>query len=34
MTTWIILIVLAVIFGVLYFLRRSARLKKQTKRDL
>lgn len=34
MTTWIILIVLAVIFGVLYFLKRSARLKKQTKRDL
>jgi hypothetical protein len=34
MTSWIIIIVLAVLFGVLYFLRRSARLKKQAKRDL
>jgi len=33
-TTWIILIVLAIIFGGLYLLKRSARLKKQAKRDL
>jgi hypothetical protein len=34
MTSWIIIIALAVIFGVLYFLKRSARLKKHAKRDL
>jgi len=30
----IILIVLAVILGILYFMRRSARLKKQAKKDI
>lgn len=34
MTTTIILIALAVILGILYFMKRSARLKKQAKRDL
>jgi prolipoprotein diacylglyceryltransferase len=34
MTTYIILIVLAIILGVLYFMKRSARLKKQTKKDI
>ena len=34
MTTYIILIVLAVILGALYFMKRSARLKKQAKKDI
>ncbi len=34
MTTIVILIIAAVIVGILYFLRRSARLKKQAKKDL
>ncbi len=34
MTTTVILIIAAVILGILYFLKRSARLKKQTKKDL
>jgi hypothetical protein len=34
MTTYIILIVLAVILGTLYFMKRSARLKKQNKREI
>jgi len=33
-TTWIIIIVLAIVFGGLYLLKRNARLKKQAKRDL
>ena len=33
MTTTIILIVVAVILGVLYLLKRSARLRKQAKKD-
>jgi hypothetical protein len=34
MTTTIILIIVAVILGVLYFARRNARLKKQAKKEL
>lgn len=34
MTTYVILIVLAVILGTLYFIKRSARLKKQAKKDI
>ncbi len=34
MTTTVILIIVAVILGVLYFLKRSARLRKQAKKDL
>jgi hypothetical protein len=33
LTTTIILIVVAVILGVLYLLKRSARLRKQAKKD-
>jgi hypothetical protein len=33
LTTTIILIVVAVILGVLYFLKRSARLRKHAKKD-
>ena len=34
MSTTAILIIAAVILGVLYFLRRSARLKKEARKDL
>lgn len=34
MTTTIILVILAVILGILYFAKRSARLKKESKKDL
>ncbi len=34
MSTPVILIIVAVILGILYLLKRSARLKKQTKKDL
>lgn len=34
MSTPVILIIVAVILGVLYFLKRSARLKKERKKDL
>jgi F0F1-type ATP synthase assembly protein I len=34
MSTGVILIIIGVILGILYFLRRSARLKKQTRKDL
>ena len=34
MSTTVILIIVAVILGVLYFLKRSARLRKQTRKDL
>ncbi len=34
MSTPVILIIIAVILGILYLLKRSARLKKQTKKDL
>ena len=34
MSTTVILIIAAVIVGVLYFLKRSARLRKQRKKDL
>jgi len=33
-STPVILIIVAVILGILYLLKRSARLKKQTKKDL
>jgi hypothetical protein len=33
-STPVILIIIAVILGILYLLKRSARLKKQTKKDL
>jgi preprotein translocase subunit YajC len=34
MSTTIILVIVAVILGILYFLKRSARLRKQAKKDL
>ncbi len=34
MSTPVILIIIAVVLGILYLLKRSARLKKQTKKDL
>jgi len=34
MTTTIILIIAAVILGILYFAKRNARLKKESKRNL
>jgi len=34
MSTTIILVIVAVILGILYFLKRSARLRKQDKKDL
>jgi hypothetical protein len=34
MTTTVILIIAAVILGILYFLKRSARLKKEVRKDL
>ena len=34
MGTTIILIILAVVLGILYLMRRNARLKKQAKKDL
>ena len=34
MSTGVILIIIGAILGILYLLRRSARLKKQAKRDL
>ena len=34
MSTTVILIIAAVIVGILYLLKRSARLKKQAKKDL
>jgi hypothetical protein len=33
-STPVILIIIAVVLGILYLLKRSARLKKQTKKDL
>ena len=34
MTSWIIIIILVAVLGVLYFSRRSARLKKEKRKDL
>jgi len=34
MTSWIIIIILVVVLGFLYFSRRSARLKKEKRKDL
>lgn len=34
MSTTVILLIAAVIIGILYFLKRSARLRKQAKKDL
>jgi len=34
MSTEVILIIVAVVLGILYFLKRSARLRKQAKKDL
>lgn len=34
MSTEVILIIAAVVLGTLYFLKRSARLRKETKKDL
>jgi hypothetical protein len=34
MSTAVILIIIGAILGILYFLKRSARLRKQTRKDL